>query len=52
MATLYSVENVYIEKTNDVFPLPDSDSCVESYSNSYEINKGSTGTYSDDDSYA
>ena len=34
--------------SNGAFPLAD----YYSYSNSYEINKGSTGTNSDDDSYA
>ena len=33
------------------FPLPDSDSYSDSYTDFYEMNKGSTGTNSDGDSY-
>ena len=36
---------------NGAFSLPDSDSYSDSYIVSYEVNKGSTGTDSDGDSY-
>ena len=37
---------------NGVFPLPYPDSYADSDTDSYEINKGSTGTDSDDNYYA